>query len=248
MQTRYYDPEVGRFISQDSIEYADPESINGLNLYAYCGNNPVMGYDPTGTWDWGKFWAITGIVVGTALFVISIIASAGTVGALVGVGAAALGLSATAASAISTAATIGTYIVATGVAIFGLSDALEIANDGYNPIRDDFMGGNQTAYNITRGIFDVLGTVAVLAGTFGPKILQKVAQSGIPSREGFSRSFEINGNWSARVDATIHGNPKWHHNPHVHFLQRDLAQGGRVINVYYFWEVIRMFIGRYNWF
>ncbi len=49
LQTRYYDPEVGRFISQDSVEYADPETINGLNLYAYCGNNPVMNVDPTGT-------------------------------------------------------------------------------------------------------------------------------------------------------------------------------------------------------
>ncbi len=39
LQTRYYDPEVGRFISQDGIDYADPEAINGLNLYAYCGNN-----------------------------------------------------------------------------------------------------------------------------------------------------------------------------------------------------------------
>ena len=49
LQTRYYDPEVGRFISRDSIEYADPETICGLNLYAYCGNNPVMNVDPTGT-------------------------------------------------------------------------------------------------------------------------------------------------------------------------------------------------------
>ena len=49
LQTRYYDPITGRFISQDSVEYADPETINGLNLYAYCGNNPVMRVDPTGT-------------------------------------------------------------------------------------------------------------------------------------------------------------------------------------------------------
>ncbi len=48
LQTRYYDPELGRFISQDSIEYAAPETINGLNLYAYCANNPVMNIDPTG--------------------------------------------------------------------------------------------------------------------------------------------------------------------------------------------------------
>ena len=55
MQTRYYDPEIGRFISQDSIEYADPETINGLNLYAYCGNNPVMAIDPNGC-SWSSFW------------------------------------------------------------------------------------------------------------------------------------------------------------------------------------------------
>lgn len=67
LQTRYYDPEVGRFISQDSVEYANPTAINGLNLYAYCGNNPVMGYDPTGTIDWaavGRF--IGGLFLGLA--------------------------------------------------------------------------------------------------------------------------------------------------------------------------------------
>ena len=48
LKSRYYDPEVGRFISPDSIEYLDPASISGMNLYAYCGNNPVMYTDPEG--------------------------------------------------------------------------------------------------------------------------------------------------------------------------------------------------------
>ena len=48
LNTRYYDPETGRFISQDDVSYLDPEHINGLNLYAYCGNNPVMNVDPNG--------------------------------------------------------------------------------------------------------------------------------------------------------------------------------------------------------
>ncbi len=48
LKTRYYDPEAGRFISQDGVEYLDPDTINGLNLYAYCGNNPVSNVDPNG--------------------------------------------------------------------------------------------------------------------------------------------------------------------------------------------------------
>ena len=48
LMSRYYDPQVGRFINADSLEYLDPETIGGLNLYAYCYNNPVMGVDPSG--------------------------------------------------------------------------------------------------------------------------------------------------------------------------------------------------------
>ena len=48
LKSRYYDPEVGRFITIDDISYLAPDIINGLNLYAYCGNNPVMNVDPNG--------------------------------------------------------------------------------------------------------------------------------------------------------------------------------------------------------
>ena len=56
LKTRYYDPEVGRFMTIDGIEYLDPETINGLNLYAYCGNNPVMNIDTNGSSWWSRFW------------------------------------------------------------------------------------------------------------------------------------------------------------------------------------------------
>ena len=49
LTSRYYDPETGRFINADDVSYIDPETINGLNLYAYCGNNPVMRTDSQGT-------------------------------------------------------------------------------------------------------------------------------------------------------------------------------------------------------
>ena len=56
--TRYYDPKTGRFINADTPNYLEPKTINGLNLYAYCGNNPIMRIDELGTawydkaWDW----------------------------------------------------------------------------------------------------------------------------------------------------------------------------------------------------
>ena len=186
------------------------------------------------------------ILVGTAVFATALVASAGTVGALVGVGVAAIGLSTTAVSTAITVATISTYVVAGGVALFGASDAIEAFSSGINPIRDYVMGGNQTAYNISSGIFNTLGTVALIAGMVGPKILQNIAQrGGIPKisngkTEGYSMDFfDKKGNWSLRIDATTHGYPKYHYNPHIHYIERDVNQGGISKAVKYFWEIIK---------
>ncbi|MDY5982871.1 MAG: RHS repeat-associated core domain-containing protein, partial [Anaeroplasma sp.] len=48
LKSRFYNPVLLRFITPDSIEYLDSSSVIGLNLYAYCGNDPVNKYDPTG--------------------------------------------------------------------------------------------------------------------------------------------------------------------------------------------------------
>ncbi|WP_286224293.1 RHS repeat-associated core domain-containing protein, partial [Thomasclavelia cocleata] len=40
-KSRYYVPEWGRFLTPDSIEYLDPSNINGMNLFSYCGNDPM---------------------------------------------------------------------------------------------------------------------------------------------------------------------------------------------------------------
>jgi RHS repeat-associated protein len=47
LKSRYYDPKTCRFITIDDVSYLDPDSVNGLNLYAYCANNPVMHTDPS---------------------------------------------------------------------------------------------------------------------------------------------------------------------------------------------------------
>ena len=54
LQSRYYDPEVGRFINADEIDYIEPDTLMGCNLYAYCGNNPVSRIDAYGT-SWNSF-------------------------------------------------------------------------------------------------------------------------------------------------------------------------------------------------
>jgi RHS repeat-associated protein len=42
-RARYYSPQLGRFLSADPIGYGD-----GLNMYAYVGNNPMNFRDPSG--------------------------------------------------------------------------------------------------------------------------------------------------------------------------------------------------------
>ena len=64
LNARYYDPSIGRFISADSINYLDPSSGQGLNLYAYCGNNPVMYVDISGEFPILITLIVTGLIVG----------------------------------------------------------------------------------------------------------------------------------------------------------------------------------------
>lgn len=101
-QSRYYVPDWGRFIQADTLEYLDPESINGLNLYAYCGNDPVNKYDPTGHFGIWALVAITAasmLIGGTAQLVSNAMAGKtgselwrGVAGAAVGAGVNALAL------------------------------------------------------------------------------------------------------------------------------------------------------------
>jgi RHS repeat-associated protein len=46
-RARWYDPELGRFLTQDPIGH-----LGGVNLYAYVGNDPVGRTDPLGLLTW----------------------------------------------------------------------------------------------------------------------------------------------------------------------------------------------------
>ena len=61
LSSRYYSPELCRFISPDDIEYLNPQTVNGLNLYCYCYNNPINYIDPSGHI---AFWLACGLVLG----------------------------------------------------------------------------------------------------------------------------------------------------------------------------------------
>ena len=60
LNARYYDPNVGRFLSPDVILGANG-GLQGYNLFAYCNNNPVMFADPS-----GNFAIFGGLVLGKA--------------------------------------------------------------------------------------------------------------------------------------------------------------------------------------
>lgn len=92
LKTRFYNPILLRFITPDSIEYLDSSSIIGLNLYAYCGNDPINMVDENGNWwenVWGLFCAVgetlTGVGIGFAVGGVSGAIIGGLTGATAGV-------------------------------------------------------------------------------------------------------------------------------------------------------------------
>ena len=73
IDSRYYDPETGRFINADdpALIMNGPTGITDKNLYAYCDNNPITRKD-----EGGQFWNIViGAGVGAAAGLIGQIVS-----------------------------------------------------------------------------------------------------------------------------------------------------------------------------
>ena len=70
LNARYYDPEDGRFMTEDSYrgEIMNPETGH---LYVYCANNPVNYVDPSGHFAAAMYTVIKLVLVGGAVAYVS---------------------------------------------------------------------------------------------------------------------------------------------------------------------------------
>ena len=84
LQSRYYDPQTGRFINADSaaLPTANLSGYTDKNLYAYCDNNPVVRKD-----DGGMFWGTVFDVVSLGFSIADVMQNPNDVWAWVGLAA-----------------------------------------------------------------------------------------------------------------------------------------------------------------
>ena len=124
-------------------------------MFAYCGNNPVMGYDPTGAVDWGTFAEGAGLVsVGlTALVVATAVVSGGAcVPLLIAAGA--------------------TFAAGGMTLVNGVAEVIE-STTGYNYMRDGVYKGDEGFYEGQKAIFETaaeVGTMAISAASTSPQV------------------------------------------------------------------------------
>lgn len=150
LQSRYYDPAIGRFLNADSQLNLQDGPL-GANLYSYCGNDPVSGYDPEGTWDWGKF--LDGLVIlGTAVVCIaSVAASIASCGTL---------------TPLMTGVAFVTVAAAVAYAFEGVSEMAE-AGTGYNYIKEKIFNGSDGAYEASKFVLSTVMQIGTAVIGFG---------------------------------------------------------------------------------
>ena len=221
LNARYYDPLVGRFISQDDIEYLDPEALNGLNLYAYCINNPLKYVDYEGHAWW--HWLIGGLVV-AGLFVATCVTAGGALAGMAAISAAVMGMQAVGASVLTTTlafAAVGAGTVYFASAIVAGVNAIETWTSGgsfIDGVKTFLDQGESTMWAaIGAGLTGAaVGYVSYV--DYGIKTPRKLRPFGTfyNSKDKTITHYDIKGRmwWSKHL--TDHGRPDRHSAPHWH--------------------------------
>ena len=168
LNSRYYDPEVGRFINADE-QFND--DILGNNIFIYCGNNPVNRSDYEGQGWWIVAGAVIGLLAGGITKVISNIATGNQWNE--GVLGAALG------GAVAGAVTAGTGSLVAGSFAGAAVESATNEILSYTPLAS-INGTNKKSLNkqnVISSVCDVFkdtaveGTLSVLTGKIAGKLI-----------------------------------------------------------------------------
>ena len=122
LQSRYYDPEVGRFINADDIDClgADGSQLS-YNLFAYCMNSPVNRFDADGNWSLPN-WAKVAIGAVATVAAVAVTVATGGVAAPVLLGVVASTVGGAATGAIQHRVSTGSWEGAGKAALDGAAD------------------------------------------------------------------------------------------------------------------------------
>ena len=166
VSSRYYDPEVGRWINADGELAGVGESVQGYNLFAYCFINPVNMDDQSGQWPKWLTGALN--VVSGALQMAAGSALGATVG-WTGIGAVAAGFLIVNGAA---TATQGVGQIVNDVTKSTVMREDNIVRTGVKSIGKAI--GRETGEKVAAGVYD---TAAVAANLYAGKV--GLQQAGI---------------------------------------------------------------------
>ncbi len=164
------------------MSYLNPGLIGGMNLYAYCGNNPVMYTDPSGNFAISTFlimFAVSAVATWAAgeLFGHQLVGGIGSTAN--GVGAIGTGVSLMAFGPWGIVAGILLIGVGTATAAFGINEVVDHYS-GTNYIQswginDSVYNGLYVGLNIASGIGQIAGNLGMRYAS--NKILDSIIQN-----------------------------------------------------------------------
>ena len=141
LNSRYYDPEVKRFINADNV--IDTRDIKTQNLFSYCANNPINRIDVNGEF-WKELTEVlvkTAAVAATVALVAVVTVGTGGAGAVVLAAGGSIAAATAATSAVAAVGTAAAYTAAGAIAAGSVSAAAG-AMESISLSKSDGSGGS----------------------------------------------------------------------------------------------------------